>query len=133
MPRNSSERARSASRTFRWSSCAAIDPSDSLPRREPTGNPVGKPKGSNCATRKLEHRKPDETIPLKPERCKKCSTALGEPIETQLVAGNFSHAIRFRLPYAGLAHLKILSISFKSNSIRFGSFILSLKLLANIT
>lgn len=56
-------------------------------RREPTGNPVGKPKGSHGATRKLEHQTPDETIPIKPKECRRCKHPLGEPVrwERQLV------------------------------------------------
>ncbi|MBI3190879.1 IS66 family transposase [archaeon] len=50
------------------------------PKREPSGNPVGKPEGSHGATRKLEHRKPDEIIPIKPRKCRSCNTHLGEPI-----------------------------------------------------
>jgi hypothetical protein len=50
------------------------------PKKEPSGNPVGKPEGSSGATRKLEHRKPDEVIPIKPHKCRRCNTNLGEPI-----------------------------------------------------
>jgi len=50
------------------------------PRREPTGNPAGKPKGAPGATRKLEHRKPEETIQIKPEKCMRCNYMLGKPI-----------------------------------------------------
>lgn len=50
------------------------------PKREPTGRPPGKPEGSNGATRKLEHRKPDEVVPIKPKTCSNCKHYLGEPI-----------------------------------------------------
>lgn len=50
------------------------------PRREPTGNPKGKPEGSEGFTRKLEHQTPDEVIETKPDKCRKCRCDLGEPI-----------------------------------------------------
>ncbi|MFH0836987.1 MAG: hypothetical protein V1870_02565 [Candidatus Aenigmatarchaeota archaeon] len=53
---------------------------NNYPKREKTGNPVGKPKGAPGGTRKLEHQKSDETISLKPEKCRKCKFKLGEPI-----------------------------------------------------
>lgn len=47
------------------------------PKREPTGNPVGKPKGSNGATRKLGE--PDLRVCVKRSNCRKCGHGLGAP------------------------------------------------------
>ncbi len=49
------------------------------PKREPTGNPVGAPKGHEGTTRPVP--KPDKIVDVKQERCSKCNHMLGKPIK----------------------------------------------------
>lgn len=49
------------------------------PKREPTGNPAGAPKGHQGATRPIPQ--PDEIVDVKQERCSSCSHRLGKPMK----------------------------------------------------
>lgn len=49
------------------------------PKREPTGNKIGKPEGAPGATRKLEHLVPNDRKKIKPDKCRRCNQKLGEP------------------------------------------------------
>lgn len=49
------------------------------PKREPTGNPVGAPKGHIGTTRKTPE--PDEIVDVKQTVCNKCHSILGRPIK----------------------------------------------------
>ena len=49
------------------------------PKREPSGNPVGAPKGHHGATRPIPL--PDKVIDVKQERCSSCKHALGKPMK----------------------------------------------------
>ena len=53
---------------------------NNYPKREPTGRPPGKREGDPGFTRKLEHQMPDEVIRIKPDKCRRCRTNLGEPV-----------------------------------------------------